>query len=92
MTRSTSSATLAIFANDSTSASVSFGLLSTAAATSLFGSRMSWARCSRVPFEASFIFFLIGSAGEKLRLRLAAFLGLGQLLVLVVVLVAGERR
>ncbi len=55
MTRSTSSATLAILANCSTSLSVSFGLLSTAAATSRLGSRTSTERCSRVPRVASFM-------------------------------------
>ena len=54
MIRSTSSDTLAIFANASTSDSLTFGLLKTAAATIRFESRISWARCSRVPFVASF--------------------------------------
>ena len=54
MMRRTSSDTLPIFAKASTSDSVSFGLLSTAVATMRLESRMSCARCSRVPFVASF--------------------------------------
>ena len=68
MTRSTSSLTLPIFANDSTSAPVSFGLLSTADATSLLGSRINWARCSRVPLKASLTLRLDREAGQELRL------------------------
>ena len=59
--RRVSSDTFAIFANASTSDSVSFGLLSTAAATSLLESRMSCARCPFVPFMASFIRCMIDS-------------------------------
>ena len=55
MIRRTSSETLPILVNASTSASFTFGLLSTAAETSLLESRMSDARCSRVPFIASFM-------------------------------------
>ena len=55
MIRITSSETLPIFVKASISASLSFGLLSTAADTSLFESRTSTERCSRVPLIASFI-------------------------------------
>ena len=54
MTRSTSSATFCIFAKLATSASLSFGLLSTAAQIILLGSRMRIARISRVPLTAAF--------------------------------------
>ena len=52
MMRRMSSDTLAIFAMLSTSASLIFGLLRTATATTLFGSRTRIARSSRVPFMA----------------------------------------
>ena len=51
--RSTSSETLAMRANASTSVWASLGLLSTAAAIIRLGSRTSTARCSREPFIAS---------------------------------------
>ena len=56
MMRRISSETLDIFAIDSTSESVNFGLLRTATAINLFGSRIRMARSSRVPFVALAIF------------------------------------
>ncbi len=56
MVRRMSSETLPIFANASTSASLTFGQLNTADATRRFGSRIRMERISRVPFIAHFTF------------------------------------
>ena len=55
MVRRTSSETFASFAKFSTSESVSFGLLSTAADTSLFGSRIRMERSDLEPLIAAFM-------------------------------------
>ena len=68
-------------ANASTSEVFSLGLLSTAADTSRFGSRMSTARCSRVPFIASFIRSITLSADSSV--GSADFCTLGRLIALV---------